>query len=417
MSKTEFEAELKAELEALNSPLSKGLLDKLADLKKNHNIKPLSSFKKLQVNLDVLETGVFPADMAIAAKSPDGRLGLRAKDICEIFGEPGVGKSAYVEEMILQTLKRYGPYSVGALYAEPPEIERMEAKGINVDHILARVAFDSEIDPKKNLAEDQLESLLAMAEDPNVRLIIIDSLGALMTALTLFEKNGKDYRDVDEKVVAAVANIFNSFLLQFMHRNKNAVLVMINHYKETIDTSYGFSSDLIKTPAGRLKEFLATVRIWFRGTKDMGERHSVEDTKSAIRIKNVIQIIKNKYSHSTNHRTVRAVFDLKTGKYNNEEKLIEYGAFFGTLKKWKDDKKKERKAVISELTPGIAQSGAWTYIGNGEDFKSFNGTAKAVEYLLQNPDIYDKIKLQIYQRSEVFFEDDKPNFESQIAED
>jgi RecA/RadA recombinase len=417
MSK-DFESELKAELEALNSPESKAMITKLEELKKKHNLKPLSSFKKLQVNLDVLETGVFPLDMAIAAKSPNGLLGLRAKDICEIFGEPGVGKSALVEEMILQTLKRYGPYSVAALYSEPPEIERMQAKGINTDHIIARVAFDSEIDPKKNLAEDQLESILTMAEDPNVKLIVIDSLGALMTALTLFEKNGKDFRDVDDKVVAAVANTFNAFLLQFLHRNKNAVLVMVNHYKSKIDTTYGFASDLITTPAGRLKEFLATVRIWVRGSKDMSEtKHSIEDTKSATKIKNVFQVIKNKYSHSTNYRTVRAVLDLKTGKYNNEEKLLEYGAFFGTFRKWKDDKKKERKAVLSELTPGIATSGAWTYIGNGEDISSFNGMAKATEYLLQNPDVYDKIKLQIYQKSEIFFEDDRPSFESQIAEE
>lgn len=381
------------------------------------NIKPLSSFKKVQASMDVIETGLFPLDMAVGCKGPDGRLGFRAKSIVEVIGQPGVGKSALIEEMIKTTLERFGPYSVAGLYSEAPEVERMEAKGINVDHILARVCIDPDVDPKKNVAEEQLESLLLLSENPNTRLIFIDSVGALMTALSIFEKNSTRARDLDVKPVAAVANVFNNFLLQFTARNKNAVLVMINHYKETIESAYGFSSDLIKTPGGRFKEFLCDVRIWVRGMKDYSDSaHSVEETKSADSINNSYQVFKNKYSHSTNYRTVKASFDLKTASYNNQEKLLDYAAFFGTFlkKKVKNDKGKEVevKRVKSVLTPGIAKSGAWVYVGNEQEYESFNGSARAVEYLLQHPEIYDKLKYQIYERSEIFFEDEKPDFES-----
>lgn len=387
---------------------------------KKRGVTTLGSWKKLQVNLDVLETGIFPLDMAIGCKGPDGRLGIRARDIVEIFGEPGSGKSALVELLMKTTLDRFGPYSVGALYAEPPETERMENAGINLDHVLARICIDPDVDIKKNLAEDQLESMLKLAEDPNTRLVIIDSLAALITTSQIFEKDEKTKRDLDQNKVAALANVFNNFLLQWLRRNKNAVLVIVNHYKPNLETSsFGMISELIKTPGGRLKEFLANVRVFVRSRLERTEdKHDVEDTKRATHLKNSFEIVKNKYSHSTSNRTVKSELDFATGKRNNEAKILEYASFFGTIQKIKEKsakgKEKEKKVLLSELTPGVASSGAWMFIGNGEEMKALNGLAQASDWLLQNPEVYDKLKYQLYARSPVFFENKKPTFEAQL---
>lgn len=375
-------------------------------------IRKASEFKKIQSSLNVIETGIFPLDMGIGCLGPDGRMGLRQRDSMEIIGPPGAGKTAILDQLTLTTLERFGPESVFCLFSEPPEIERMERKGIDLDHVLMRCCFDPDIDYKKNLAEQHLEAALQRAENPTTKVVIIDSIAALCTASQLFEGGGTtSHRDIDVTPVAALAKVFNNFLVQWNARNKsNSILVMTNHYKEPIDTKMGsMKNDQTLTPGGRGKEYLAWVRVMVRGrlrAADKDLKHSVEETKMADTLLGSYEIFKNKYAHADNNRVIKWALDLETGRFNNEEKLLDWASLFGSRIRDPKDPKGDKKITVSELDPAVASSGAYTFIGD----TSYNGQANAIRFLEENPDIYHKLKLQMYARSKKFFQDESPDF-------
>ncbi len=137
----------------------------------------------------------------------------------------------------------------------------------------------------------------------------------------LFETGkGKEpsYRGVEVTAVAALAKVFNNFLVQWNTRNKsNSILVLLNHYKEPIDTKMGsMKNDEVNTPGGRGKEYLAWVRIMVRGklkASDKESKHSVEDTRQADTLFGTYEIFKNKYAHTDNNRIIKWSLDLATG--------------------------------------------------------------------------------------------------------
>jgi RecA/RadA recombinase len=378
-------------------------------------IRKASEFKRIQASLDAIETGVYPLDMAIGYLGPSGHMGVRQRDIVELIGPNMNGKTAVADQMILTTQKRFGPDSVFGLFSEPPEVDRLERKGIDLDGLMMRCCFDPDIDYKKNLAEQHLEAALEMAENPKTKVVIIDSVAALCSASQLFEtgkSKNPDFRDLDVTPVAALAKVFNNFLVQWNGRNKsNSVLLLLNHYKPSIDTQGKMRSDEVWTPGGRAKEFLAWVRIMVRGSIrvddfESTDRHSVEGNKLADVLQGTYEIFKNKYAHTNNNRVVKWALDLETGLYNNEERLIKYASLFGD--RVDDPNMKGKKITRSILEPKLASAGAWTYIGD----EGFNGGDKAAEYLRANPDVYESLKMQMYKLSPQFFKDQKPDFES-----
>lgn len=380
---------------------------------KQNGCRTLGEFKRLQASLLALETGIFGLDMGIGYLGPDGLMGLRQRDVIELIGKNGSGKTACLDQMILDTLNRFGPGSVFGIFSEPPEIERMERKGINLDWVTARFCFEPELDYKKNSAEDHLETALDVVEYPDskVKLVFVDSVAALCPNRALYDAKSKDFRGLEVSPPAALAITVNNFLLQWSTRNKsNASLVFVNHYKTPINIEWG-EADEINTPGGRGMEFFEWVRVLVKGRlklRDKDSAHSVEGTRSSDRLAGSFTIFKNKYSHSDNHRVIKWELDLSTGRYNNEEKLIEWASMFGA--RVDDPNKKGQKITVSELDPPVATTTSWVYIGE----EKFQGLDNAVEYLQNNPEIYQKLKLQMYPRSRQFFLDEKPNFETEL---
>lgn len=377
---------------------------------KKYRMKTLSELKKMDEGLDVIETGILPLDLAHGDIGPDGRVGLRARSIWEIVAPPNAGKSSILAKTIKTTQDRYGDESVVGLFAEAPDHNTYADKGVDLDNVLARCCFDPDLEVKKNLAEDWLESLLAYSKKPNVKLIFIDSIAALITTSQLFEGSGNNERDIQVSPVAALAKVFNNFVGRYMGQCHSAALVMTNHYKETLNTSNipMPSSDQIMSPGGRGKEFLARRRTLLRAYKkyEDEERHSIDDTRSPDHIKTNFVMFKRK---DGSPRSTVGMLSMIDGSYNNEEKLLEYAGFFGTRRKIKEGNK-ESSITISELDPKVASSGAWFYVGD----EKFQGKDNAIQYLKDNPDIYEKLKYQVYARHNELMMDEFPDFSQML---
>jgi hypothetical protein len=378
-------------------------------LEKN-KVKSLADLEKQTVGLDAIETGLLSLDMAIGYEGPSGRVGIRERDFWEILSFPGSGKTCIAEEATKTVIKTFGPHSVVWLFGEPFEASRMRDKNVNLDDIIGISCFDQDsdglLDPSKNLAESKLDEVLMFAEQPRTRLIIIDTVASLMVASQLYAK-GSTYRDLNVTPPAALAKVLNNFIGHWLKRNKRSAMILLNQYKEPINTGYGYTNPNLSSPGGRDKESYGYGRVLLRGAIKKDESaHSELETKQSRKLSTNFELIRNKYCNPTNNRTGSFVYDFaKTFRFNNEETAIERASFFGA--RVDDPKAKGKKITVSEIDPPVATSGAWIYIGD----ESFNGMSNAVQYLVDNPGIYDKIKKQLYKRRDAFYSDNKPTTE------
>lgn len=368
--------------------------------------KPLSHYKELDLSLPVLETGIDALDFAMGDIGVDGTVGIRARSIMEVCGCPNVGKTSFVVNFIKKTIERYGPQSVFCLFTEHPEWHIFEDKGVDLEDIIVRFGYDPDLEGRKNLGEDQLQEVLEFSRRPEIKLIVIDSVSGIQTSTEMYEGSGTKDRDINSEPVAALAKLYNRFIGKFIVQNRYAVLCQTTHFKEPVNTSMVPipSPDQIMTAAGRDKEFHARHRVLIRATKKMieDEANIIEGTKSADTIRQNYVVFKRKTGAP---RTSIAMLSMIDGKYNNEEKVIDYAVNFGTRMK-----KDKEVVTVSELKIPVASAGAWYYIGD----EKFNGKPNAIEYLKQNPEIYQAIKKELIPRLDRCFENDLPDFSKDL---
>lgn len=363
---------------------------------------PATRYKRIRQKSLCLGTGLLPVDFATGEYDEEGIAGIRQRDVLEAIGLNNSLKTALGISMIATTQKRFPGQSVAALFSEPFDPDRMERSGVDLDRLLLYDVYDPEADSINDaLAEAACEALLRLSEEEEIKLSYIDSVAALQTKSAMFD--GKKDRELDSTPVANLAKIMNNFINKFKLKNRCSVLTMINHYREPISTGFSFAptdSTKLQSPGGRGTEFLADVRILCSSTVKMSEKpHSVLEVRQGEGYKARWTLFKNKYANTTNHRTVTGYLDFKTGLWNNEENLIEYASFFAV----EDDK----GVMHSKISPIVTKKLARITIGT----EKFHGMSKAVEFLRENPDIYDSICKQLYELSPQFFEDHKPSIE------
>lgn len=381
--------------------------DDYEKLSEKHHMKPLSEFKVHEGHLDVLETGILPLDLALGDMGPDGRVGIRARSVFEIVAYPSAGKSSALIQFIKTTLDRYGENSVVGLYAEPPDFNTFQDKGVDPARIQARCVYDPDLTTKSNLAEEWLEAMLAFAKLPETKLIFVDSVSALVTTAMIYEGSGNKEKDIEVKTPAFLANVFNNFLARYLGQCHSAVLCLTNHQRDIMNIGNipTPSEDQLKTKGGAGIHFLSRKRCMLRVYKKYEDKdavHSVENTRARSLISTNFVMFKRKDGCP---RTTTGVLSMIDGTYNNEEKLLEYAGFFGSRRKVKEGNT-EKGVTVSELSIPVASSGAWFYIGD----EKFQGKENAIQYLKENPQIYDKLKYEIYARHDQLMLDQAPDF-------
>lgn len=370
---------------------AKSPLDSLLDSGKIQTFKQIADLRK---NLPVLATGIFPLDLATGEVDPElGNGGVRAGSIVEFCGKNNSFKSGTSDQFIYTTQQRYPGRSVAVLYSEVPEAGRLESVGIDIDNLVAVTCVD-QTGHVMITAEEALETVLDLIAIPEIKLVVIDSLAALPVA----DQLDRDMSQSD--AVAALAKVTNRFCLKVPSKNKsNAVIVIVNHYRDPITTgmSFGPPKTRRETPGGRGMEFLADLRVICSAKPIYDEKnHPIEGNKTQTALKVTYEIFKNKYCPTTGNRTVTADFNTRIHKVNNEEKALQYAQFFG---------KKDGDKLESIINPPVVQAGAWYYIGYPET-KRLQGSDNAIKYLVDNPEIYGKLVKELTKTevSEKFFE-------------
>ena len=211
--------------------------------------------------------------------------------------------------------------------------------------------------------------------DAGVDIIVVDSISALLPAI-YFEKDGNEMKDLqDTKQIGAEAKDMTHAVKMLNYANKNTLLILISQQRNQFGSMH---ASHIPTGGMAVKFFSSTVvKLW----SSEAEANAI---KSGIQVGD--KIIEQRVG-----RPVNWIIDYnKLGPPNLSGQYDFYyqGSHLGV------DSVGEALDV-AEMCGIVEKGGAW-YTVNGERFQ---GRAKAVAYLRENPDVVDNLIGEIDARS------------------
>lgn len=354
--------------------------------------------QEFEASLPVLSTGIFSLDMALGAVCPfTGCGGIRNRDLVEVMGLPGSGKTALLSSMIRTTQQRYpGKGSVVVLFTEPPDTKRMIREGINIEWLVMLGCYAGN---RVKLAPDLLDAVVEFAANDKVKFTGIDSVPMLLTE----SEREKDLSESQN--VAGLARVFNPFVKKYIDNVVHAPLMYLNHYREPLQIGFSSAPPSILNPTtagGKTKDFMSRARIMATSSplwrKDGAERVMHSETGKPIQdgLEIVYALRRNKYMNLDGNRPVQVKLTFADSRFNTEEVTLVYADHFTT----RDETSGELRSI---LKPPTLQKGAWYYIGD----KKCQGLKQAIAYLRENPDVLTALQSQIMPRSQEFFADNK----------
>ena len=203
--------------------------------------------------------------------------------------------------------------------------------------------------------------------DAGVDIIVVDSISALLPAI-YFEKDGNEMKDLqDTKQIGAEAKDMTHAVKMLNYANKNTLLVLISQQRNQFGSMH---ASHIPTGGMAVKFFSSTViKLW----SSEAEANAI---KAGVKVGD--KIIEQRVG-----RPVNWIIDYnKLGPPNLSGQYDFYyqGEHLGV------DKVGE-SLDVAEMYGLVEKGGAW-YTINGERFQ---GRAKAVQHLRDNPDISSKL--------------------------
>jgi recombination protein RecA len=204
--------------------------------------------------------------------------------------------------------------------------------------------------------------------DAGVDLIVVDSISALLPAI-YFEKDGNEMKDLqDTKQIGAEAKDMTHAVKMLNYANKNTLLVLISQQRNQFGSMH---ASHIPTGGMAVKFFSSTViKLW----SSEAEANAI---KAGVKVGD--KIIEQRVG-----RPVNWIIDYnKLGPPNLSGQYDFYyqGETLGV------DSVGETLDV-AEMVGVVEKGGAW-YTVNGERFQ---GRAKAVQYLKENPKVVEILK-------------------------
>jgi recombination protein RecA len=211
--------------------------------------------------------------------------------------------------------------------------------------------------------------------DAGVDLIVVDSISALLPAI-YFEKDGNEMKDLqDTKQIGAEAKDMTHAVKMLNYANKNTLLVLISQQRNQFGSMH---ASHIPTGGMAVKFFSSTViKLW----SSEAEANAI---KAGIKVGD--KIIEQRVG-----RPVNWIIDYnKLGPPNLSGQYDFYyqGDSLGV------DSVGETLDV-AEMMGIVQKGGAWYTVGE----ERFQGRAKTVEYLRENPEVVGNLKAEIHVRS------------------
>ena len=281
-----------------------------------------------------------------------------------IWGNKSAGKSSFCLQMIGQAQKE--GKTCAWIDAEASYDPAWAAKlGVDSDSLIYSPA--KSINDMVDVAQQLMEA--------GVDIIVVDSISALLPAI-YFEKDSSDLKKLeDTKQIGAEAKDMTHAVKMLNYANKNTLLVLISQQRNQFGSMH---ASHIPTGGMAVKFFSSTViKLW-------ASEADANAIKSGVQVGD--KIIEQKVG-----RPVNWIIDYnKTGPMGLSG---QYDFYFQGEKVGVD--------AVGEILDtaemmGIVQKGGAWYTVNEERFQ---GRAKTVEYLRDNPEVAEKIMQEIYDKS------------------
>jgi len=278
-----------------------------------------------------------------------------------VWGNKSAGKSSFCLQMIAEAQKE--GKTCAWIDAEHSYSSEWAAKlGVDSDKLIYSSA--KTVNDMVDVATQLMEA--------EVDIIVVDSISALLPAI-YFEKDSTDLKKLeDTKQIGAEAKDMTHAVKMLNYANKNTLLVLISQQRNQFGSMH---ASHIPTGGMAVKFFSSTViKLW----SSEAEANAI---KAGIKVGD--KIIEQRVG-----RPVNWIIDYnKLGPPNLSGQYDFYfqGENIGV------DQVGE-VLDVAEQHGIIEKGGAWYTIGE----ERFQGRAKAVQYLRENPDVVTSIRKKIY---------------------
>ena len=281
-----------------------------------------------------------------------------------VWGNKSAGKSSFCLQMIAMAQKE--GKSCAWIDAEA-SYDQSWAEQLGVDSSKLIYSSAKTVNDMVDVATKLMEA--------EIDIIVVDSISALLPAI-YFEKDGNELKDLqDTKQIGAEAKDMTHAVKMLNYANKNTLLVLISQQRNQFGSMH---ASHIPTGGMAVKFFSSTViKLW----SSEAEANAIKDG-----VKVGDKIIEQRVG-----RPVNWIIDYnKLGPPNLSGQYDFYyqGETLGV------DQVGE-SLDVAEMCGIVEKGGAW-YTVNGERFQ---GRAKAVAYLKENPKVVDKLVKDINAKS------------------
>ena len=294
----------------------------------------------IHMNVETIPTGSLGLDIALGVGGiPKGR-------IIEVYGPESSGKTTVALHMVAEAQKLGGIAAfIDAEHAlDPAYAERI---GVNINELYVS---------HPDNGEQALEITETMVRSGAIDIIIVDSVAALVP-------KGEIEGDMGDSHMGLQARLMSQGLrkLTGIVSKSNCIVIFINQLRDKIGVMFGSPET---TTGGRALKFYASVRLDVRKVEQIKQGGELIGTKTRIKV------VKNKVAPPFKEAEFDIMYGLGISKAGE---ILDLG-------------------VASDV---IEKGGAWySYEGN----KIGQGRENAKKFLLDNPDICEKVEAQIREK-------------------
>jgi recombination protein RecA len=294
-------------------------------------------------NVEVTPTGIPALDIAL------GRGGLPLGRIVEMYGPESSGKTTVAMHVVAeaQSLGMRCAY-IDSEHAFDPVYA--EALGIDTDS--PPFSQPGSAEEAFNIAE----ALIATGE---IGVLVFDSVAAMTPRAEIEGEYGESHVGLHARIMSQALRKLTGIV-----SNTNTLVIFINQLREKVGVIYG-SPEV--TPGGRALKFYSSVRLDIRRIET---KTSKEEGSFANRVR--VKVVKNKVAKPF----TMCEFDINFGEGVNK---------LGSL------------LDVAIDNGFVTRSGSWYYY-EGEQIGQ--GTANAVEWIAQHPEVRDDIQSRLLAKAE-----------------
>jgi recombination protein RecA len=294
---------------------------------------------KRPADIAAIPTGSISLDAALGIGGvPRGR-------IVEIFGPESSGKTTLSLHIIAEAQKRGG---LAAFVDAEHALDARYAKKLGVD-------TDNLLISQPDTGEQALEITETLVRSGALDVVVIDSVAALVPRAEIEGEMGDAQMGLQARLMSQAMRKLAGAISK-----SNTCVIFINQIREKIGVMFGNPET---TTGGRALKFYSSVRLDIRRTA------SIKDTENVIGNRTKVKVVKNKVAPPFRE----AEFDIMYSSGISKE-----GDIIDT-------------AVNHNI---IQKSGTW--FSYGEE-RLGQGRENVKKYLIQNPDLFKKIEMQVRQ--------------------